>query len=465
MTWSRDQFIRQLDSTLESKGLGQPESESVEIKVALTESEIRSLQRDIRVAACVDEEAGPWSSSVLSDEQNTAAVVAMIASRVDERVRIREARHQMRTNILTGFAALLVTVLFAVVGWMAKATLQENVDRRLDAAQDEFDRRVSRVETTIPGLVQGEVDGATKSLQSDTEAAVLDTIMQNLPMQVEEEVASQTELDRFFLEALILGVQFDLGESFSNSDRDQMMQFLERVHGENSVVGRDSFSSLLQKTVLSFAASSNRVQVDRIYELYPAICTTRTGIAVILLQDYALRLIGSPLGPHLWNTEDAKKFDDIAHSMPSAYEPEVLCLRLLIEARGSGAQTDTAAEILDAAMSMRGDGESDDPRHDFLSFLIGYAHPSFIARSQSRDALQTAEVVVDVVSTHRDQLYAMSDGVDPELIGKILSGKLNEMIKKGRYTSDEIPHVVQDLLDVFPGRADVRKWLGAPADG
>jgi len=443
----------------------------VEVRIPVSRDKINDLisqvEQDIEAHRALDEAVDDWSEKVLGDEKRAAPVIAMISHRVDTLAKARESQRNTRVGIGVSLGAVTLAAIFAIVGWIFNANLRENVDARVENVRERVDQQIDDVTRLldsavdqIPETVGATVNARIPSLREELIGETIEASDAKMSERVPEEVTRQLELEQLFLQATILSVQFDLGDQFSNDDRDRMLVLLERFKSEPTITDRQGFAAIVEKTLNSFSAASNESQLDRVVEMYPDVCFGRESISALLMQEYGRRLSSHPLPPSKWLPHVTEAFDRACASVPVELESPKLALQLLVATRAEGAPSEIGEEILTSATHLRApDENAKDGRQIFVDWLLRNTHWAFISKRELPTATRGAETGREAIEAYRSTFYALADAVRPDLLADLVVNNLVNL-RKQNHTRQEIREAAATLAELLSDRPEVVEAIG-----
>ncbi|MEQ8843552.1 MAG: hypothetical protein RIB58_01760 [Phycisphaerales bacterium] len=422
-------------------GSGRGAASVVEVKLAVPADGLEGLksqiERDERDAEALGHAAGGWAAGVLSDEQRTRAVVSLVASRVNELAIAREDQRSKRVGVLVSLATVTLVAVFAIIGVVFQQAVEEGIDFKVGQAEASIAKTVNE-QTAI------EVARAQAAFRTEVRGDI-----------VPGEVTTQIEMDRLFLEGMVLSVQFDLGTSFSRTDRDRMVAIMQRFAEAPKITERPGFRTILDKATKAFVAAGSNAEIDRMVELFPDSCWSDAEISRRLMEHYGELLVGTaPVG---WDDSWLVQFRQACSSVPIEYEGQRLAFQLLVAACQHGTDSQQVASFIESASRLRAIGDTDlDSRQVFLSTLLSSAHWIFLSKTESGSSQQQVVVFREILEANRPTIYAIADALGAETIGEILLGKITDEARKGQ-SSEDIGAALFELLDLFADRGDVQQ--------
>lgn len=437
--------ILRAQAEFDSLEQGGQHAEQVELKVSITPGHLGAWRNAIERDAEDARVRGAWAGEVLSAEERTEAVVSLVAQRVNRLATEREDHRFRRVGLIVGTIASFTTVaivgVFAIIGYV----FQQAFDRKVEA---DIEGRMVAIESSLDTTLDERFDAQRKAISADIAGNAV-------PAAVEK----QLEIDQLFLEAMILSTRFDLGESYSNSDRDRMIAILEAFQREPAILERPSFITILRNVIDAYVAASNHSHTDKVVGLFPETCWGDAEISATLLEHYGERLAGSSTTD--WPEELTVLFEQATAAVSEQFAGAKLAFQLLVATRSDGAPSDRCAEVLDSASLLRPIGaDGPDGREVFLDILLNSTHWVFLSRREARSPLRQMQTGREAIDAYRTELYAIADAVRPGLIGDLLVAELINQIRSGRQR-DEILAAIDDLMTFFHDRSDVQANLAA----
>ncbi|TMP30847.1 hypothetical protein CWB99_05815 [Pseudoalteromonas rubra] len=140
-------------------------------------------------------------------------------------------------------------------------------------------------------LVKDQVDDALKT----------ETFTSNMKSLTKDAVKSEVGDIKLQMDGLIayqqlsaLSLKFDLGDSFSNSERDTALSLLAEIKKSGSFEDKEDFTTHLENVASSFTSAFERGSVDKIDDLFRAEMASSRDTTVTMLQHYGRALVVSP---------------------------------------------------------------------------------------------------------------------------------------------------------------------------
>lgn len=178
---------------------------------------------------------------------------------------------------------------------------------------DQVERRANERETKRFRVLYAVV-GALSFLGIGVITQLVDFYATRAVDQRLEQSRSELETAKAFVQLNALATQIDMSRSFSNTDRDAIMKLLDQAKDNKKLRAEPVFDTLLQKIVRSFSASDNATFVSQIFDSFERECLRIPGIAEVLVQHYAKRLL-SAIDPKASTfAADLRRFNLVADS-------------------------------------------------------------------------------------------------------------------------------------------------------
>ncbi len=305
---------------------------------------------------------------------------------VDQRIKWREARWHA---LLVGVAAIM-----GFLGFTSVDRLVEDVRRQ--ATKIANDHSVERIRLW-------------SDLQKEIDVAVTNKVDEHIG-SLKSELTAKTGL----LDLSRLADTIDSATSFSNRDRDSIMEACRQI----STLQKDEFGEhivqILEKIIRSFAAADLKTYLDELDGLFGELLGGAKEVSIILTEHYGMRLAGDPREPGQWEKETITRFRRYAAAATRNKYPEAaLPYELLVEFRRNGqVRSVTLEQMLDA-----GNYWTPEERASFIAAVISRTNPRFHQRIKTKLGDTVATLASEFVSEFRDELHKLmvDDGVSKRL--------------------------------------------------
>ena len=143
----------------------------------------------------------------------------------------------------------------------------------------------------IYSIITTTIDTAVSEAISKERASVSSIIAKEVEREISE-VNDQLKLDKLFQQITYLAFSLDFKNSFSNSERDLVVNYLRQYKKGNGEVDEEFFT-YLEKIVDSFSSAYLDSHIDEIYELYGDRMLEHPGISITLIDHYGRRYLAA----------------------------------------------------------------------------------------------------------------------------------------------------------------------------
>jgi len=306
------------------------------------------------------------SKIINSDEILVKNFIAEITDKVNAKIEARESKRHRNFSLIFGAIALIGTA-----GIYSMITV--NINQAVSEA-------IAKEKLNIKAIVNDEVE---KKISEVNNQLILDKLTQNLAY---------------------LAFSLDFKDSFTNSERDLIIDIL-RDYKKNKGKVNDEFLAYLEKIVDSFSSAHLNAYIDDIYNLYGSEMLNKKGIAITLIEHYGRRYLVA-----LYDNDQDKLnalkpiYEDLLRSAERFKYPELAIWLELGESKyiSSTDVNDHVKKLFNRAKLL-----SDNDKTLLVSQLFKYRKSSYWQKHEQYDGLALSEIYNPFFSNHEQQIAGL----------------------------------------------------------